>query len=157
MIKGLAAAATVFVALSAAGQTQHGASKQDGKTEQQVLAVNREWAKAVEQGNLTALGRILDDDLISISGSGEVETKAKEIQEDELGPNQSYDYFSTDDTRVRVYGTSVVVTGRCQWRLRENGKVVEEDQRRYISVFVNRNGQWRIVAQQMTRFLKTKQ
>ena len=46
--------------------------------------MDREWAKAVEQGNPADLNRILADDLISISGSGKVEDKAKEIEENEL-------------------------------------------------------------------------
>jgi ketosteroid isomerase-like protein len=61
--------------------------------------------------------------------------------------------MESDDMRVRVYGDSAVVTALT----RTKGKFMGQEfstQERSTDVFVKRDGQWRCVLTQLTRFMK---
>lgn len=145
----------LFLVVSLISFSQKTKSKKLSGLEQEVLAVNRQWAEALEHGDLATLDRILSDDLIVTSGSGEVENKTKEMEENKLDSVTKYYFFKTEDIRIRVYGNTAVLTGLCSWKIHEDGQDIS-DKRRYISVFVKEKNQWQIVAQQMTRFLPPK-
>ena len=144
------AAITCAFVVTAAGQKQDGLAAKLNKAEQQIMALNQEWADAIVRGDVAALDRLFADDMIVTSGSGEVRNKAQEM--DDLRPNadiKTY-FFKTDDVRVRVYKDAAVVTGLASWRIRYQGRDIDH-QRRYTSVYVKQQGRWRIVAQQLTR------
>ena len=134
----------------AEGQKQDGPAAKLNKAEQQIIALNKEWADAIARGDVAALDRLFADDMIVTSGSGEVRNKSQEI--DDLRPSadiKTY-FFTTDDVRARVYKDAAVVTGLARWRIRYQGRDIDH-QRRYTSVYVKQQGRWRIVAQQLTR------
>jgi uncharacterized protein (TIGR02246 family) len=134
----------------AEGQKQDSPAAKPNKAEQQIMALNREWADAIVRGDVAALDRLFADDMVVTSGSGEVRNKSQEM--DDLRPNadiKTY-FFITDDVRVRVYKDAAVVTGLARWRIRYQGRDIDH-QRRYTSVYVKQQGRWRIVAQQLTR------
>jgi ketosteroid isomerase-like protein len=135
---------------SAKGQKQDSPGAKLNKTEQQIMALNLEWADAIVRGDVAALDRLFADDMIVTAGNGEVRTKAQEM--DDLKPDADITtyFFNTDDVRVRVYKDAAVVTGRARWRIKYRGRDID-NQRRYTSVYVKQRGRWRIVAQQLTR------
>lgn len=134
----------------AQGQKQENKSAGASKAEQQILALNREWADAIARGDMEALDRLFADDMIVTSSSGEVRSKAQEM--DDLRPTSDITtyFFKTDDVRARVYKDAAVVTGLARWRIKYQGRDID-NQRRYTSVYVKQRGRWRIVAQQLTR------
>ena len=118
--------------------------------EQEITRLNQKWADWIVAGDMNALDRLLDDDLIVTSGSGVLKGKKEEM--DDLRPTaeiKTY-FFKVDDVRVRVYGESAVVTGQAKWRISLQGRDIDNE-RRYTTVFVKRNGEWRIVAQHLTK------
>ena len=52
---------------------------------------------------------------------------------------------TTDEVRIRVYGNTVVETGRSTMVGQDKGKVVPRDNR-FTRVWVRRQGRWRLVA-----------
>ena len=56
-----------------------------------------------------------------------------------------YDTAEHEDTLVRVYGTTGVVTGRSNLAYRFKGKAGFE-RLRYTAVYAGTDGQWRLVA-----------
>jgi ketosteroid isomerase-like protein len=140
--------AVALMATAAPGQENR--SARVSKAEQQILALNREWADAIARGDMAALDRLFADDLTVISGRGELRTKAQELDDLRPNPDITTYFFNTEDARVRVYKDAAVVTGLARWRIRYQGKDIDHE-RRYTSVFVKQHGRWRIVAQQLSR------
>lgn len=142
----------------AVGQTQDKNSAVMGKTEQQVMALNRAWADAITKGDAAALDRLFADDMIVTSGSGEIRTKAGEIKDAAGAPDPDFVWthpFTTEDVRVKIYKDAAVVTGLARWGFKYKGNEVNQ-QRRYTHLYVKQQGQWRIVAQQVSSNLYKK-
>jgi uncharacterized protein (TIGR02246 family) len=143
---------------AAFGQTETEKSKRRGRAERQVLALNRAWADAITKGDAAGLDRILAEDVIVTSGSGEVRSKAAEIKDAAGPPDPDFVWtrsFTTEDVRVRIYRDAAVVTGRAKWGFKYKGQEVNQE-RRYTHVYVKRQGRWRIVAQQISSNLYQK-
>jgi ketosteroid isomerase-like protein len=138
----------------AQGQKREGKQDNPGaklsEAEQQITALNREWADAIVRGDMATLDRLFADDMIVTSSSGEVRTKAQEMDDLRPSPDGKTYFFNTEDVRVRVYKDAAVAAGLVSWRFRYQGKDID-NQRRYTSVYVKQGGRWRIVAQQLTR------
>ena len=119
-----------------------------------VLAAEHRWVAAVETGDIKGLDKLFEPELIVISGSGKVENKKIELDENVLEPGQRYEFFDTDDVKIRLLDNAAVVTCRCFWRLHNSDGTVEEEERRYMNIWVRHKHEWRLLAQQMTRILK---
>lgn len=143
---------TLLLPSFAFGQTPDKKSVRASKPEQQVAALNRAWAEAITKGDAAALERLFSDDMIVTSGSGEVRNKAGEIKDAAGAPDPDFVWthpFITEDVRVRVYREAAVVTGLAKWGFKYKGREVEQE-RRYTHLYVKQQGQWRIVAQQVS-------
>jgi ketosteroid isomerase-like protein len=154
----LAALMLVLTCAPAFGQTGNKKWKGPDRAEQQVMALNRAWADAITKGGAAARRRILADDVIVTSGSGEIRSKAAEIKDSAGPPDPEFVWirpFTTEDVRVRIYGDAAVVTGRAKWGFKYKGQEVNQE-RRYTHVYVKRQRQWRIVAQQISSNLYKK-
>ena len=158
-VKQLLLAGLVLVLTYAVAFGQNKKSKRaDPAEQQQVMALNRAWAEAITKGDAATLGRILADDVIITSGSGEIRTKAAEIKDSAGAPDPDFVWirpFTTEDVRIRIYRDAAVVTGRAKWGFKYKGQEVNQE-RRYTHVYVKRHGQWKIVAQQISSNLYKK-
>ncbi|HEX8368231.1 MAG TPA: penicillin-binding transpeptidase domain-containing protein [Pyrinomonadaceae bacterium] len=123
---------------------------QSGEVEQQILALNREWADAIVRGDIKSLENLFSDDMIVTSGNGTVRGKKEELEDVRPNPDIKTYFFNTDDVRVRVYADAAVLSGRAKWRINYQGKDIDHE-RRYTSVYAKEKGQWRMVALQLTR------
>jgi ketosteroid isomerase-like protein len=128
-------------------------SAQASKTEKEILATNQAWADAQVKGDLDALDKIFADDLIVTSGNGATRDKKGELADAKPAPDFKTYFFYTEDVRVKVYGKTAVVTGHAKWRINFKGQDADNE-RRYTSVYVKRNGRWQMVALQVTRIAK---
>ena len=91
-----------------------------------------------------ALDRIYANDFIGIGPSGTVRTKPQ-LLADFTSHDLKFQSITTDDVRIRVYGNTVVETGRSTMVGQDKGKVVPRDNR-LTRVWVMRQGRWRLVA-----------
>jgi ketosteroid isomerase-like protein len=126
------------------------AAAQTGKIEQRILALNREWADAMVRGDMKSLENLFSEDLIVTSGDGMLRGKKEELDNVRPTPDLKTYFFKTEDVRVRVYKNAAVVAGHAKWRINYKGKDIDNE-RRYMSVYAKENGQWRMVAMQLTR------
>ncbi len=140
----------LLTAFSSHGRTFGNQPQKLTKVEQEVLARLQAWCDAIVKGEMETLGQLLADDYIITSGNATLRDKEGELADLKLASGLSWVFVKTDDLRVRVYGQAAVVTGRVRWRVRNRDREVD-DERRFTSVFVKQKGQWRMVAQQMTR------
>jgi ketosteroid isomerase-like protein len=112
----------------------------------QVLRAEREWLVTHLRLDVQALDRLMAPEYIQID--------ARAVSKDEvLGSFQSggrgWDEAHSDDHDVRIYGNTAVVLGR--WRARGiNAGEPFDYAARYASVWVESDGEWRMVSDQST-------
>lgn len=110
--------------------------------EEQLRAANAQYDRALIDGDAAALNRYYTDDFQIIDDKGAVHNKKNQVQ----FMTEQVDLLNArgDDVRVTMLGPeSALVTGRFSGRYRYKGK--EEDfTERYTSVWVRKDGQWRV-------------
>ena len=120
------------------------------EAEEELLKVEKEFAKTIVSNDLEGLGRLVIDDWIIIDPNGEIVDRARFFEVIKSGA-LTHDTMESEDLRVRVYGDSAVVTAVT----RTKGKFMGQDfstRERATDVFVKRDGRWRCVLTHLTRF-----
>jgi ketosteroid isomerase-like protein len=145
MKRTLIIAVLVLTAVSTAlGQTQSARRDRRRSVEQVIRQLDHERIQAQIHADRVALDRIYADDFIGIGPSGTVRTKPQ-VLADFTSHDLKFQTITTDDVRIRVYGNTVVETGRSSMVGQDKGRVVPRDNR-FTRVWVRRQGRWRIVA-----------
>jgi len=138
--------AVVIVAVGppAAGQKQIARRTPTESVVEGIRKLDEERIQAQIQGDVPALDRIYADDFIGIGPSGTVRTKPQ-VLADFTSHDLKFQSITTDDVHFRVYGNTVVETGRSTMVGQDKGKVVPPDNR-FTRVWVRRQGRWQLVA-----------
>ena len=114
---------------------------------------DQEFFTALIEGDQAALNRILADDfqLIDVmTGSTVSKAALREI----LGERGlRFDEINRIDYRVRIYGSTAIITGQTRMVGSFNGQRFELDSR-YTHVFVEQGNGWRMVAAQGTQIIE---
>jgi ketosteroid isomerase-like protein len=123
-----------------------------GAIEQQIKDLEKQWNDATLKHDAEALGRILADDVVDISGTGQVSTKAQDLADLKSG-EPKLESSSVEDMKVRVFGNVAVVNGHYTEKGTYKGKDISGEGR-FTDVFVKRQGRWQCVSTQGTRITK---
>ena len=102
------------------------------------------YVKAVEAGDAKALGELLDDQFVIVSAAG-ARNKTQEIADLVPQSGGKVEYFRSDTTQSRGFGSLAVTTGVLKWKF--GGR---ENERNYSMIAVKRGADWKILAQQVT-------
>ena len=140
-------AATTSLALGHLGSNQ-GKTKAGGTSVEQALTkMEHDWTDAALKKDAAALDKILADDWVG-QGSTGTSTKAQALAELKSGDNK-LDSQTLGDIKVRVFGSTAVVTGSDDEKSSYKGK---DTSGHYVwtDVFMKRNGRWQAVASQGT-------
>ncbi|ABK97784.1 nuclear transport factor 2 family protein [Pelobacter propionicus] len=95
-----------------------------GISESESLAAAQAWAAALGRPDIAGLDELLHVDYMHIHATSMVESKAKFIGALKEGARR-YEPFTIEDTRVRVFGDSAVVTGKFALKATMREKVIE--------------------------------
>src|SRR4051812_41105982 len=109
-----------------------------------ILAVEDELREAMLAGDVGALDRLLDDDLVFISHVGEVVGKAEDLEMHRTG-RLRITSMTPSDRRIQRLGSTVVVSVRMHTSAIVDGTPVEQTFR-YTRVWHQRVGGWKIVS-----------
>src|SRR4029453_2922936 len=122
--------AAIIAALGplAVGQTKSARRAQTETVVEGIRRLDQERIQAQIHADAAALDRIYADDFIGIGPSGTVRTKPQ-VLADFTSHNLNFQSFTTDEVRIRVYGNTVVETGRTTTVGQDKGKVVPRDNR----------------------------
>jgi ketosteroid isomerase-like protein len=114
--------------------------------------IENDWVDAQKAKNADKLGEILADSWVALDWDGKTTDKAKALAELKTAGN-SLDSFEMGPMKVRIFGSTAVVTGSDTEKSMEDGK---DTSGKYIwtDVFVKQNGKWRAVASQSTKLPK---
>lgn len=141
------------ISASAFGQARDKKANQASKDEQVLMELERAYADAVARQDTKVIDGILDDSFIAISSRAEVRSKTEEIN-DIKPPTPTSDFvlegFNLEDIKIRLFGSTAVVTGRSILKTNYKGRS-NTVTFRYTRVYTKRKKSWQVVAQQLTR------
>jgi len=112
-----------------------------GDLKSEVLKIEEERNRALQESDADALDRIYSDDLVYTNARGYVLTKAEHLA-DIRAKNLKLTSFKHSDVEVRVHGNTGIVTG-ISTSLVEYKGAASSSPRRYVNVYVKENGLWR--------------
>src|SRR5262245_770586 len=116
------------------------------EAEAELLALERQFGQAVINGDQEALERLVSDDWVIIGPEGKVIPKTACLAVLESGA-LTHSAMDLDETRVRVYGDTALVTGRATATGTFQGQAFTTRERS-TDVFVRQQGRWRCVLTQ---------
>jgi ketosteroid isomerase-like protein len=139
---------TGFTALPAPAVGPHSQKKRDAKREVEIL--EEQWRMAQLAGDAGTMDKMLSDDYIGISMSGQVNTKAQQL--DRVRSHKvSLGKIEMSDVKVKLIGAIAIVTAQADVEgTNENGPV--KGTYRYTRVYKRLpNGDWKITSFEATR------
>lgn len=136
---------SVFSGLTRAQNTTSGMAT---FTESDALNMAQRWASLVSQANAAELEKLLDEKYVHIHATALVESKAQFLEAFKNG-SRKYEPIKIEDTTVRVFGSSAVVTGRFNLKALVRGKTIEGVNRFGLVLVKTQSGE-RVVSFQAT-------
>ncbi len=117
--------------------------------EQQVRMMADQMAAAELKADTKALEKFMAGDCTIIHGDGKLLTKAEELEDIKSGARK-YEAIERRESKVRVYGSTVVVTSLLSIKVTVHGQPYSGDVRT-TRVWAKMNGDWKTVVLQVTR------
>lgn len=117
-------------------------------SEPEALKAAQRWATALGRTDIAGLDELLHDEYMHIHATSMVESKAKFIGALKEG-SRKYDPFTIEDSKVRVFGDSAVVTGKFALKATMREKTIERVNRLGLVMITTPSGV-RIVSFQAT-------
>jgi ketosteroid isomerase-like protein len=120
--------------------------------EQALIDLENRLSEANRTGDVDFVMRIEDENYTLTNSRALVSHRADDIEELRKR-DPRYDVFHTHDMQARVYGDTGIVIGIVSLKGTSGGKPFEADMR-FTDTFVKRDGEWKIVAAQVTKIEK---
>ena len=115
-----------------------------------VLKIDQARLAAMMAGDSTALGLLMSDELAFVHSDGRIESKADYVK-NVLAGDTAYAEVKTKDLRTMEPAAGVVIVIGVQEMKKRLGPTWSEVKLRFMSVWRNEEGTWRMVAWQSMR------
>jgi hypothetical protein len=115
---------------------------------QEVIALEKETARAIQLGDATFFRRVYSDDFSGVLSRGESVNKLSFIAAVQT-PGVQYDSFTASDIKVRLYRDVAVATSTWSMRAVQNGQRLFS-QMRVMHVYIYGPGGYHVVSTQTT-------
>ena len=116
---------------------------------QKIIDLDKKRMHAMAQKDIATLNALLSDDLIYTHSTARLDTKQSLIRAMESGATV-YTAIEPSDVKAQDCGDAVVLTGAARIRVTANGNPINFGVR-FTDVYINKGGQWQMVAWQSTR------
>lgn len=114
----------------------------------EVRAAERAWLDAYEKRDAAAMNSLVADDFLITHGDGRTQDKAAVM--DALARATAAGMppatFTTEDVQGRVYGDTVILTGKVTMQRRKRDGTTSTVASRYTDAYARRNGRWQVVS-----------
>jgi uncharacterized protein (TIGR02246 family) len=119
---------------------------------QAVQKLERDWLNAYEQHDEKAMDAIVAEDFTITFPNGSMQTKSQILAsiKSPRAPGGPAMKFHTEEVKARVYGDTVILTGRVVTEYQRDGQTTSKEQQRYTDTYVKRNGRWQVVASHLS-------
>ena len=134
----------------AAGQTTSVSEKNTSSVKQDLEKRFLEYAEALTKRDLTTLDQIWTDDYVFINPRGELVTKGQRLSNLKAGATE-FQAVRPKSERMEVHGNVALDVGTVTLEGTKYGGKESSGDYRYLSVWVNSDGRWQMVANQITR------
>ena len=121
------------------------ASRTKFKTEQELRQMNDDWVKALIRADRDTLDRIMADDFV-FAYPMEGDDKAQFIG-DVVSGDVRVDHLTRDNTSVRIWGNTAILTGRDSATWSYKGRDFS-GQYKVIHIYAQREDRWQLVSVQ---------
>lgn len=139
---------TCFLACASAQPNQKHQNRHDAK--KQVEALEEKWRVAQLAGDIATMDRMLSDDFIGISMSGQVNTKAQQLEHIRTH-RLVFTKIKLDDMKVKLVDSVAIVTCQAEVEGTSEGASVKGVYR-YTRVYQHLpSGEWKITNFEATR------
>ena len=115
----------------------------------EVERVERQLVAAIGNGDLATYDRIVADDYVAYTTTGQESTKPEIMASYRTG-TRKYTALSISDVKVRVFGDTAILVAKTSGTRVEQGGKPEPNVVRYFRVFTRRGGVWCAVMQMVT-------
>ena len=140
----------IFILLGLVGGLAAGAARAAESPIELVLRADTARLAAMMAGDGTALGRVLSDEVVFVHSDGRRESKTDYIKNLTAG-DTAYIDVKTSDLQAQQIAADVVVLTGAQEMKKKLGPTWSEIKLRFLSVWRNEAGVWRMVAWQSMR------
>jgi ketosteroid isomerase-like protein len=120
--------------------------------QQEILRLEKEFSQAILKNDAEAVRRFLADDWIIVDPDGGIIDKERFLGVIKSGA-LTHEMMESDETRVRIYGNTAIVTALTTTKGKFSGQVFTT-QERATDVFVKQDAQWHCALTHLTRFTK---
>jgi ketosteroid isomerase-like protein len=139
----VAATLSVFAVFAFAWRTARSAAPPDDFKDE-VMKMEEERNQALQKGDIATLERIYSDDLVYTNATGALLSKAQHLAElKSRGLN--FRAFKHEDVQETIHGDTGFVTGISKSVVEYRG-TVSTGSRRFLNVFVKKDGRLQLVA-----------
>ena len=135
--------AAILAVFAIAWRTARSAAPPESATDE-ILKVDEERNQALQKGDIATLDRIYSDDLVYANAIGALLTKSEHLA-DLKARKLNFRSFKHDDVKVVVHGDTGVLTGISTSAVAYQG-TVSSSPRRFLNIFVKKDGRWLCVA-----------
>jgi len=148
--RSLAIGFAVLVMLAASASLHATPRAERHETRHQIEHLEDAWRNAILKGNLAAMDALLADDYMAITPTGILQSKEQALANLRAG-TVHFNSIDLSDRKIRVYGTTAVVTSRAEVTATgQDGSI--SGSYRYTRVYVkDSRGVWRIVSFEASR------
>lgn len=123
--------------------------RRDDRLHREIENLESQWLKAVVQNDVATVNKLLADDYLGINPDGTLETKADALAQQRSG-TLKITSIDPDNTKVRVYGDTAVVTSRVDV-VGHDGDHDISGRYHYTRVYSRRSGEWKVVSFEASR------
>ena len=134
----------------AAGQTSPVNETNTSSVKQDLEKRFREYADALTKRDLTTLDQIWTDDYVFINPRGELVTKSQRLSNLKAGATE-FQAIRPKSEKTEVHGNVALDVGTVALEGTKYGGKESSGDYRYMTVWVNSNGRWQMLANQITR------
>jgi uncharacterized protein (TIGR02246 family) len=120
--------------------SEKAAPNSDDAVSAEIIAVERDWARAIVSNDAERIAGFMADDWVIVSDSG-VTSRERFLGVLQSGKLTHSAMTPTGMGRVRVYGDAAVVTARVTSTAHYGGRLLDADEWT-TDVFVRRDGRW---------------
>ena len=141
--------ALAAVYLSPQARAEDKKEAKDGQTAESVEKANRSLTEAILKGDAKDFDQMTSDEYVLTSSTGKLWDKKKNLEALKEG-TLTFDKIDDSDVKVHMYGDAAVVTGKANIKGKSKDRAFD-DEYRWTRVFVNHDGSWKCVTEQLLR------